>query len=71
MTKKWEIVTAKEDIQYEINPDANVFALCIDGVVQITLTVDDILGSLYDLNPEIVRCKPSAIPGMTIEEARA
>lgn len=71
MTKKWEIVTEKEHIQYHVDPDAHVYALCIDGVVQITVTVDELLGSLYDLNPEIIKCKPTTVPGMTIEEAKA
>jgi hypothetical protein len=70
MTKQWEIVTEKEDVQYNIDPDSHVFAICIDGIVQITTIVDDVLAGLYDLGPSLVRCKPTTVPGMTVEEAR-
>lgn len=71
MTKKWEVITEREHVQYDIDPSSNVFAICVDGVVQLTLVVDDILAGLYDLGPQLVRCKPATVPGMTIEEAKA
>lgn len=65
--QQWELVKQQDIEVVEAN---HSFALCIDGVVQMTITVDDFLASLYDLNPEIVRCSSFARPGMTIEQAK-
>jgi hypothetical protein len=71
MTKQWEIIKKKEEVQYDIDPNAHVFGICVDGVVQLTLVVDEVLAGLYDLGPQLVRVKPSTVPGMTVEEAKA
>lgn len=65
--QEWELVKQEDVIGKE---HSNSFALCIDGIVQMTITVDDFLASLYDLKPEIVRCSPFARPGMTIDQAQ-
>lgn len=63
------MIKNKKQSAQHIETTMETFAICVDGIVQITMNVDKILANLYDLKPEIIRCKKDTVPGMTIEEA--
>lgn len=67
MAKWW---SQKNTEQNHAKTDFQNFALCVDGIVKMTMGVDKNLAEIYDLKPEIIRCKENSYPGMTIEEAR-
>lgn len=68
MAKWWG--SQKENKADNSELDLHMFALSVNGVVMLTLGVDKTLAEIYDLNPQIFRCKKEAAPGMTVEEAK-
>lgn len=62
-------VPAWDRIPAGADPGKVAFALVLDGVVQQVMTTNVQTASLLLENPQIVRCKDDAEPGMTVEQA--